>query len=109
MADSNHQNHPSVIKITPNQAYNVHVFGSGDLDDTTMTQNLSYNIFGFDGQQQLLQDEPSSEQAAVCSARNAVCVQSHLRIPLTSNQAYGVLQQQEHNSMQSTCSETSKL
>ena len=120
-ADSNHQNYPSVTKMTQNQAYSAHIFGSGDpqlpLDkadsqqqqssgDTKMTQNLAYNIFGFDGLQQLPQDEPSYEQVEVCSAMNVVCIQSYL--PLTSNQAYGVLQQQEHNSMQPTCSETPK-
>ena len=120
-ADSHHQNHPSDTKMTPNQAYGVHIFGSGDhqlpqdkadsqqpqhLDDAKMTPNLAYDIcrFGFDGQQELPQDEPSYVQVAVHSARNVIFWQSHLPAQqdgvtddqITSKPAYGAIHQQGH-------------
>ena len=112
-ADNHHQDLPSDAEMTPNRAYSAHIFGSGDhqlpqdkadsqqrqsLGDTKTTPNLAYGIFGIDDQRKLPQDEPSYEQVAVRSVKTVVCIQSHL--PLTSNQAYGVLQQPEHNSVQ---------
>ena len=107
--------------MTPNQAYGAHVFGSGDHQlpqdkadsqqqqssgDTKMTPNLAYDIsrFGFDGQQQPSQDEPSYVQVDVHLARNVTYWQSHLPAQqndvtdaeITSNPAYGAVHQQGH-------------
>ena len=108
--DSHHQNYPSDTKMTQNQAYNTHIFDSGQqqqgLDDTKITANLAYGVCtsGFDGQQQPSQNDLNHEQGTAYSARNVVHFQSHLPsqqdgvtdAQITSNPAYGVVHQQEH-------------
>ena len=73
-----------------------------------MTPNLACDIsrFGFDGQQQLPQDEPSYMyvQVEVHSVRNVTYWQSHLLAQqddvtdaqITSNPAYGAFHQKRH-------------
>ena len=115
-ADSHHQTYPCVTKMTPNQAYDTHHFGSSNqrssqrnvdsqqeqsLDDPKMMSNLAYTVhtFGFEGQQQPLQNGSNPEQV---EARNVVYFQSHLSAQqagvtdslIASNPAYNVFHQQ---------------